>query len=131
MKPLHYKISTNGHGIAIGVIGDRAMAEADAILMQNIYGVNHSDHLFDHLIYAASVRQFEKFLALKEYFLIWDEHWTRNRVASRRDPALIMSFTKRAIRRARLIMQGQVTYENYMQNISASNSHYDIGYNEN
>jgi len=127
MKPLNYIISNYGLGIAIGITGDKQLAEQDAILAENIYGSNHSDDLFASLIYMASVRQFQKFLALKEYFLIWDEHWGKNKVAGRRDPALILQFTRRAIKRARLVMESNVSFENFMQGISARNNTYEIG----
>lgn len=127
MKPLNYIISTNGLGIAIGITGDKQLAEQDAILAENIYGSNHSDHLFASLIYMSCVSQFKKFLILKEYFQIWDEHWTKNKVSGRRDPAFVMQFTRRAIRRARLVMEGQVSYENFMQGISARNNEYILG----
>ncbi len=127
MKPLNYLISNNGLGIAVGIIGDKQKAEQDAILAENIYGSNHSDHLFASLVYMSSVSQFKKFLTLKEYFLIWDEHWGKNKVSGRRDPALIMRFTRRAIKRARLIMQSNVQYENFMQGLSARNNEYQLG----
>lgn len=127
MKPLNYLISSNGLGIAIGVIGDKQQAQQNAILAENIYGSNHSDHLFDALIYMPSVLQFKKFLTLQEYFKIWDEHWAKNKVAGRRDAAHVMQFTRRAIKRARLIMQSNVQYENFMQNISMRNNEYQIG----
>ena len=127
MKPLNYIISTNGLGIAVGLIGDKTLAQQDAILAENIYGSNTSDYLFAGLIYMASVQQFKKFLTLKEYFLIWDEHWGKNKVAGRRDPAMIMQFTRRAIKRARLTMQANVSFENFMQGMSARNNEYQIG----
>lgn len=127
MKPLNYIISNYGLGVAIGITGDKQLAEQDAILAENIYGSNHSDDLFASLIYMAGVRQFQKFLTLKEYFLIWDEHWGKNKVAGRRDPALILQFTRRAIKRARLVMESNVSFENFMQGISARNNTYEIG----
>ncbi len=127
MKPLNYIISTNGLGIAVGIKGDKVRAEQDAILAENIYGSNHSDYLFDHLLYLTGIAQFKKFLILKEYFMIWDEHWTKNKVAGRRDPALVITFTKRAIRRARLVMEAQVTYENFMQQIGSRNTEFNLG----
>lgn len=127
MKPLNYIISTNGLRIAIGIEGDKQLAEQDAILAENIYGSDHSDSLFARLLYMHSIEQFKKFLILKEYFLIWDEHWGKNKVSGRRDPAFVMQFTRRAIKRARLVMQSQVRYENFMQNISARNNEYQIG----
>ena len=127
MKPLQYIISNNGIGIAVGILGDKRAAKEDAILAENIYGVNHSDALFSHLIYMPSVELFKKFLVIKEYFAIWDEHWTRNRVVKTRTPALEMQFTRRAIKRARLIIDGQVTYQNFMSQISSRNNEYSIG----
>ncbi len=127
MKPLHYLISNYGCGIVIGVIGDKKLAEQEAILAENIFGSYWTDHLFDSTIHMNDVKQFTKFLVLKEYFAIWDEHWTRNRVSGRRDPALVYSFLRRAAKRARLIFEGQVKYENFMSNISARNNEFTIG----
>lgn len=127
MKPLHYIISNNGIGIAIGIVGDKQAAQEDATLAENIYGCNTSDHLFNSLVYMPSVNQFRKFLILKEYFAIWDEHWTRNRVAKTKTPARDMQFTRRAIKRARLVIDGQVSYQNFMQQISSRNNEYQMG----
>ena len=99
MKPLHYIVSNNGFGVAIGIVGNKRQALEDATLAENIFGSNHSDHLFTHLLYMSSVEQFKKFLILKEYFSVWDEHFGRNKVAGRRDSGMVMQFTRRAIKR--------------------------------
>ena len=125
MKPPTYIISNNGFGIAVGIIGDDA--QRDAVLAENIYGCNHSDHLFDVLVYMPSVEVFKKFLILKEYFKIWDEHFTRNRVSGSRAAGNVMQFTRRAIKRAKLVLDGQVQYENYMARMSARNNEYALG----
>lgn len=129
MKPLQYIISTNGLGIAVGIIGDKQLAEQDAVLAENLWESNHNDNLFARLLHLNSVEQFKKLMILKEYFAVWDEHWTKNDVSGRRDPALVIQFTKRAIRRARLVMESQVKYENFMQMISARNTEYALGGN--
>jgi hypothetical protein len=138
MNPLNYIISTNGLGIAVGIVGDKQQAQQDATLAENIYGFNHSDHLFDHLIYMPSLQSFKKFLVMKEYFKIWDEYWARNKVAGSRNKnhpdavkrfadANIMQFTRRAIKRAKLTIDSNVQHENFMQKISARNQTYSIG----
>jgi hypothetical protein len=127
MNPLNYIISTNGLGIAVGIVGDKQHAPHDATLPQNLYGFNHSDHLFDHLIYMPSLQSFKKFLIMKEYFKIWDEHWARNKVAGSTVAANVMQFTRRAIKRAKLIIDSNVQHENFMQKISARNQTYSIG----
>ena len=127
MNPLHYIVSNNGFGIAIGIIGNKQQALEDATLAENIFGSNHSDHLFTHLLYMSSVEQFKKFLILKEYFSVWDEHFGKNKVAGRRDSGMVMQFTRRAIKRARLIMESRVKFENFMQQISSRNNEYNIG----
>jgi hypothetical protein len=38
-----------------------------------------------------------------------------------------MQFTRRAIKRARLVMESQVRYENFMQQISNRNQEYALG----
>ena len=127
MNPLHYIISPNGCGIAVGVVGNKELAACDGNLAENIFGVNHSDHLFDHLIYMKDVKQFKHFVILKEYFAIWDEHWTKNRVSGRRDSALDFSFARRAIKRARLVFDYRLKYEPFMQQISSRNTQYVLG----
>lgn len=126
MKPLQFIISNYGAGITIGMIGDKQLAQECAILAENIFGWYHSDELFDGMIHAPGVEEFRKFLIIKEYFLVWDEHWGKNRVAGRRDPAKVLAFTKRAIKRANLIME-TVKFENYMSQISNRNAEYALG----
>lgn len=126
MQPLQYIISNNGFGIAVGVIGDPQQAHQEAILAENVYGFNHSDHIFNALIYMPSIEHFKKFLAVKEYFKIWDEHWTRNKVSGRKDAPSVLRFSCRAIKRAKLILASQVFYENFMQRISCHNNEYLI-----
>jgi hypothetical protein len=127
MNPLQYIISTNGLGIAIGICGDKNLALQDATLAENIYGSNHNDSLFNHLLYMPSIEAFKKFLIIKEYFCVWDEHFARNKSTGSRAEGNIMQFTRRAIKRAKLIMESQVTYENFMQKISDRNQEYMLG----
>jgi hypothetical protein len=122
-----YIISNNGLGIAVGIIGSKQSALEDATLAENLYGCNHSDSLFSHLIYMNSVEQFKKFLILKEYFRVWDEHFGKNTVSGRRNAGDVMKFTRRAIKRARLVMESQVKHQNFMQQISSRNNEYMIG----
>jgi hypothetical protein len=127
MQPLKYIISNNGSSIAVGVVGNKQTALEEATLAENIYGINHSDHLFDHLMYFPSIKSLKKFFILKEYFTIWDEHWTRNRVAKTKNKAQIISFTRRAIKRGKLVMEGQVSYENFIYQISIRNQEFTLG----
>ena len=124
---MKYIVSNNGIGIAVGVIGETA--KEDATLAENIYGCNTSDHLFNSLIYMSSVKQFRKFLILKEYFKVWDKHWAANKEYNNHlpIPPNIYKFTKDAIRRAKQIMHSSVQYENFMSQISARNNEYSIG----
>jgi hypothetical protein len=124
---MKYIVSNNGLGIAVGVVGETA--KEDATLAENIYGCNISDHLFGSLIYMASVKQFKKFLILKEYFKVWDKHWAANKEYNNHlpIPPNIYKFTKDAIKRAKQIMNSCVQYENFMQKISARNNEYQIG----
>lgn len=127
MNPLQYIVSTNGLGIAIGICGNKKLALQDATLAENIYGSNHNDSLFNHLLYMPSLEAFKKFLIVKEYFCVWDEHFSRNKGTGTRTKGNVMQFTRRAIKRARLIMDSQVTYENFMQKISNRNQEYMLG----
>ena len=121
-----YIVSNNGLGIAVGVIGETA--KEDATLAENIYGCNISDHLFNSLIYMASINQFKKFLILKEYFKVWDKHWAANKEYNNHlpIPPNVYRFTKEAIKQAKDIMLS-VRYENFMSQISARNNEYQIG----
>jgi hypothetical protein len=119
-----YIVSNNGLGIAVGVIG--STAAEDATLAENIYGCNISDHLFGSLIYMASVKQFKKFLILKEYFKQWDNHWAANNGREIPIAPNVYKFTKAAINNVKDIMCS-VRYENFMQQISARNNEYQIG----
>ena len=119
-----YIVSNNGLGIAVGVIGDTAIQ--DATLAENIYGCNISDHLFGSLIYMASVKQFKKFLILKEYFKQWDKHWAANNGREIPIAPNVYKFTKAAINNVKDIMCS-VRYENFMSQISARNNEYQIG----
>ena len=120
-----YIVSNNGLGIAVGVTGKTATE--DATLAENIYGCNISDHLFGSLIYMHSVNQFKKFLILKEYFKVWDNHWAANKDNENPTAPNIYRFTKEAIKQAKEIMISNVRYENFMQQISARNNEYQIG----
>ena len=127
MKPLQYLISNYGGGIVVGLIGDKQQATEEATLAENIFGSYWTDHLFSAVIHMNDVRQFTKYLFLKEYFAIWDEHWTRNRVAKTRNKPDVYSFMRRAAKRARIVLEGQVSYENFMQNITARNNEHTLG----
>jgi len=124
---MKYIVSNNGLGIAVGVVGETA--KEDATLAENIYGCNISDHLFGSLIYMASVKQFKKFLILKEYFKVWDKHWAANKEYNNHlpIPPNIYKFTKDAIKRAKQIMNSCVQYENFMSVISSRNNEYQVG----
>jgi hypothetical protein len=121
-------VSTNGLGVAVGIIGDPQSAQEDATLAENIYGFRHSDHLFNALIYMPSVESFKKFLILKEYFILWSDYLGAGNMIER--PASVMAFTRQAIKRANNIMKTNVVFENFMRNISANNSHFSIGYHQ-
>jgi hypothetical protein len=124
---MKYIVSNNGLGIAVGVVGETA--KEDATLAENIYGCNISDHLFGSLIYMASIKQFRKFLILKEYFKVWDKHWAANKEYNNHlpIPPNIYKFTKDAIKRAKQIMNSCVQYENFMSVISSRNNEYQVG----
>lgn len=112
---IKYLISQNGLGIAVGLIGDKQEAQETMTLAENIFGVNVADYLFSGLIFMRDFKQFKKFLILREYFKIWDRHFTRNRVSGRRDKSNVMQFTRRAIRQAKLVLDSSVDFEEYMR----------------
>lgn len=114
MKPLHFIISTNGGRFAVGVIGDTTKAQEFGVSAENICGFNTSDELFSGLVFVPTVKAFKKLLILKEYFALWDEHWTKNKFGARLTPN-IMEFTRRAIKRANIIMSSCVEYEDFVR----------------
>jgi hypothetical protein len=121
---MKYIISNYGLGIAVGLVGEEA--EMDATLAENLYDCNHSDMLFDRLMYMPSLKSFKNLLIMKEYFKIWDEHWTRNKISGSNKAPNIMQFTRRAIRRAKLVLESNVSFENFMYNYSANNQTYSL-----
>ncbi len=127
MNDLNYIVSNNGLGIAIGITGDKQESSECATLAENIYGCNTSDHLFGSLIYMHGIDQFKKFLILKEYFKVWDNHWAANKDNENPTAPNIYKFTKKAINKAKEIMISNVRYENFMSQISARNNEYSIG----
>lgn len=126
MQAPQYIISQYGAGIAVEMKGDSQSCQQQATLANNIYGYNTSD-LSDNIVYMPSLEAFQKFLIVQEYFRIWDEHWARNRVSGSRNKANIFRFTRRAIKRGKLILQSQVFYDNFMSKISSRNNEYNIG----
>jgi hypothetical protein len=125
-----YLVSNNGLNIAVGIIGNPQAAQEDAILAENLYGYNHSDHLFDSLIYMPSVRSFKKFLTMKQYFLIYCDYLARDRSGEVVVRPSITAMTKWAINRANKIMKESVVYENFMRNIHANNSSFNVGFHQ-
>ena len=129
MKETQYIISNNNYGIAVGLVGEKEQTERDCILCENIYGSSYSDNYFNGIIYLPSISAFKKFLILKEYYKVWDRHWAENQRWNNflPIPPNIYRFTKEATKIAKQIMNSRVTYENFMVNISARNSEYQMG----
>ena len=71
-----------------------------------------------------SVKQFKKFIILKEYYAIWDKHWSRNKVSGSQNTPNVMQFTRRAIKQGNLIMESRVTHEDFMRRIAVSTQQY-------
>jgi hypothetical protein len=126
--PLNYIVSNYGVGIAVGIAGDPQEAEQDAVLAENIYGCNYSDHLFTRLIHMKSFEQFKKFLTLKEYFKVWDNHFAIERGEEEEyKRGNVMKFTREAIKNAREVINNQVSMENFMFGMSSRNAEYVLG----
>jgi hypothetical protein len=114
---MKYIVSPHGLGVAIGIVGDKEQALYDAQLAENLYGVNHSDALFDRLVFMDSWKQFRKFLILKEYFKI--------RSDLRNSGVLFSSeirSTKHAITLTRKTIKENVSFENFMWQVAAARS---------
>ena len=116
---MQYIISTHGYGIAVGIIGDKTEALHDAQLAENLYGINHSDSLFDRLVFMDSWKQFRKFLILKEYFKVRSIQRSRGKFF----PSEILA-TRHAIRAARKTIKENVSFENFMWEVSSVRSNY-------
>ena len=114
----HY-LSQNGAGIVVGFRGNKQQALEDAVLAQNIYGVGHSDELFEQIVWFSNERQFRHFLILKEYFLLFSDRLARG-ITNNDKKALLFS----AARQARQIFKA-VTRENFMARYSLDNQEYN------
>lgn len=125
MEP-RYLISNNGLNVAVGIISTKQQAQEDAILAENIYGYNHSDHLFHSVIYMPSAKSFKKFLAMKEYLLLWSQRLAKDYAKENVGRANIMQMTREAIKKSNKIMRENVTYENFMRQIYNSTT-YSLG----
>lgn len=114
---MKYIVSPHGLGVAIGIIGDKEQALYDAQLAENLYGINHSDALFDRLVFMDSWKQFKNFLVLKEYFKIRSDQRNNNILF----PSELQT-TKHAITLARKIIKENVSFENFMWQVAAAKS---------
>jgi hypothetical protein len=75
-----------------------------------------------------SFEQFKKFLTLKEYFKVWDNHFAIERGEEEEyKRGNVMKFTREAIKRAREVINNQVSMENFMFGMSSRNAEYVLG----
>lgn len=116
MKPNKYIVSKNGTRIAVGIIGDKEQAQCDVNLAHNIFNSNDGEGMFSGLIFMESEKQFKRLLIWKEYFQVWDEFWTKNKLKAgkKKDKAMEFTFLKRAVKRATLIWESSVEREDFM-----------------
>lgn len=124
-RDMKYIISENGLGIAVGLVGEDQETQETMISAENILGVNTNTDIFKGVIYFRSIKQFKKFLVLREYLNMWQLHTRKNFITGNKTVANILSLTKRAIKQARLTMESSVEYENFMRQIHQSNIWYD------
>ena len=121
---MKYIVSNYGAGVSVGLL-DHNTAQLDINLAHNIFDSSVNEYLFHGSINFNCLKQFRRFLAFKEYYAIWDDHW-ENKQANANN----FRFWKQAFRRAKQILNNQVGFENFMSQMSANNNHYNIGYHQ-
>lgn len=123
---MNYLISNYGAGISVALL-DKQDSEEHINLAHNLFNSNADCHLFHGVINFSSFKQFKKLLIYKEYFKIWDEYFVRNKFGARLKSKDI-SFIRRAIKRAKLIIESNVEYQNFMSQIRSGQSNYSTGF---
>ncbi len=113
---MNYLISHYGAGIAVGLIQEDG-AQEDMTLAHNLFNSTVHESLFHGAILFDSVKQFRRFLAYKEFFKVRMGHITKKE----------FSYWKYAFRKAREIMQTNCRQNNFMFQITAANSNYNLG----
>jgi hypothetical protein len=122
---MNYLISNYGAGIAVALLNKRD-ADEHINLAHNLFNSNADYTLFHGVINFPSFKQFKKLLIYKEYFKIWDEHFARNKFGARQKSKDV-SFIRRAIKRAKLIIESNVEHRNFMSQIRNGQSNYSVG----
>lgn len=113
---MRYLISWYGQQIAVGIL-EKDGIEEEINLAHNLFNSYHKDYLFHATLHFKSVKQFWKFLILKEYLPMLMDNIGANKQKR-------MSLLKKAFSIARETRNNKVGYENFMDKITAENNHY-------
>ena len=123
---MNYLISNYGVGISVALL-NKEDSEEHINLAHNLFNSNADPNFFHGIINFNSFKQFKKLLIYKEYFKIWDEHFARNKFGARQKSKDV-SFIRRAIKRAKLIIESNVEYSPFMTQMRSSQQNYSVGY---
>lgn len=115
---MKYLVSNYGAGIAVGLLQEEGATE-DINLSHNLFDCHADYNTFHGLINFSSLQKFKRFLIYKEYF----KYCSENRGVGKKDFLCLL----RSARRARNNFRENVSFHNFMSQISASNSFYSIG----
>lgn len=118
---MKYVVSNYGAGITVGLL-DKETAEQDMNLAHNLFNVNSTEYLFHGSINFRTLKEFKRLLAFKEYYKQWENYWSNGGKEYSN-----LQFWKKAFRAANKELDTSVSYNNFMDQITASNNHYDIG----
>lgn len=122
---MKYLISQYGPGISVGLLESEGATE-DMNLAHNLFDRNSNPSLFHGAISFESIRQFKKFLIYKEYFRLNNERVTKNKFGHK-TPLQFYPMLRRAAKRARLVWESSVQFDNFMRSIQANNSFNNVG----
>jgi hypothetical protein len=119
---MKYVVSNYGYGVSVGLL-DKETAEQDMNLAHNLFNVNSNEYLFHGSINFRSLKEFKRLLAFKEYYKQWETHWQSGNKEYNN-----CSFWKKAFAAAKKELNTSVSYNNFMDQISSANNHYNVGY---
>jgi len=116
---VNYLISWYGQHICVGLLNKEG-AEQEANLAHNLFKSHNNEYLFHGALNFKSVKEFWRFLILKEYLPKLMDNMGCSK--KKKKELLKESFIK-----ARETKENNVNFQNFMQQISASNNCYNLG----
>jgi len=112
---MKYSISWYGQQICVGLLESEG-AEEEINFAHNLFGAYTNTYLFHGAINFKSQKHFKRFLILKEFLPNQIKYPNMNK----------RHLFKRAVAKAQKTMKENVTYENFMQQITTSNRYYSV-----